>query len=424
MKFTLPKITKSAHHTAKLSLEKLRQLHNQAYHQGNYVQALDYALQGHRLAPKLTAPLQDAMFSAIMAKQWQTAIDCALKILKISSYDQNALDGLSHAYYELGEKNKAKNYGLKALQALDNAIKSKELPFSAPRKGKKLIAFSLYGSNPKYLEPAVINAEISSAIYPDWICRFYIDETVPQSVIQRLKAQNAEVVFADDEMKKMPATMWRFLALDDESVSSVIFRDADSVISQREAKAVNAWLNSGKPFHTLRDHGAHTELVLAGMWGAHCGYLPNMQQLIMQYVNNTKLDKRFADQYFLRQHIWGFVRNHLCAHDSIFSFLDAQPFPSDVEGIEKRMNVGMTESIGSFNAKGNLPDGTKIRWQLFSKIQPLVNEDLSYNVAENERLICEYEYEVHNKTISALIPQRYYQGFKTGESRVAIQVLS
>lgn len=424
MKFTLPKIPQSTRNNTKLSLEKLRQLHNQAYDNANYAQALEYALQGHRLAPKVAAPLQDAMLSAIMAKQWQIAVDCALKILKITPNNQNALDGLSHAYYELGEHHKAKEYGLKALNLLDSGIKLQELPFNAPRSGKKIIAFSLYGNNPKYLEPAVINAEISSLIYPDWVCRFYVDESVPQHTIQRLTSQNAEIIFADSEMKKMPATMWRFLALDDESVSSVIFRDADSVISQREAKAVNAWLNSGKPFHTLRDHGAHTELVLAGMWGAHCGYLPHMQTLIMQYVNNTKLDKRFADQYFLRQHIWGFIRDHLYAHDSLFGFLNAQPFPSDLDGIEKRMNVGMTESIGSFNAKGELPDGSKIRWQLFSKIQPLVNEDLSYSVAENERLICEYEYEVYNKTISALIPQRYYQGFKTGESRIAIQVLS
>ena len=37
----------------------------------------------------------------------------------------------------------------------------------------KLITFSLWGQDPKYLVGAIRNAELASEIYPDWICRFY-----------------------------------------------------------------------------------------------------------------------------------------------------------------------------------------------------------------------------------------------------------
>ena len=43
--------------------------------------------------------------------------------------------------------------------------------------------------------------------------------------------------------------MWRFAALDDAALHRILFRDADSVISEREGQAVQAWIDSGKLFH-------------------------------------------------------------------------------------------------------------------------------------------------------------------------------
>lgn len=38
---------------------------------------------------------------------------------------------------------------------------------------KKIIAFSLWGDNPKYTVGAIKNAKLTSEIYPGWISRFY-----------------------------------------------------------------------------------------------------------------------------------------------------------------------------------------------------------------------------------------------------------
>lgn len=111
-----------------------------------------------------------------------------------------------------------------------------------------------------------MNTEISAKIYPGWLCRFYVDGSVPQTIIQRLQDNGAEVVKVDAALQNWPGTMWRFLAMDDPEAAYVLFRDADSVISWREAAAVQQWLESGKLFQTLRDASTHTELILAGLW--------------------------------------------------------------------------------------------------------------------------------------------------------------
>ncbi len=47
---------------------------------------------------------------------------------------------------------------------------------------KKIISFSLWGNNKKYLNGALLNYSAQPYIYPDYKCRFYIDETHPIGV--------------------------------------------------------------------------------------------------------------------------------------------------------------------------------------------------------------------------------------------------
>ena len=52
----------------------------------------------------------------------------------------------------------------------------------------KLITFSLWGQNPKYLYGALKNAELAKTIYPGWICRFYIAASVPFPIVNQLRS--------------------------------------------------------------------------------------------------------------------------------------------------------------------------------------------------------------------------------------------
>ena len=133
---------------------------------------------------------------------------------------------------------------------------------------KKLITFSLWGSDPLYVEGAVLNAKLAEEIYPDWICRYYVaGKNTPQNVIQKIKeCPNIEVVIVD-EKGGTNFSMHRFTACDDSDVECFISRDTDSRLSYKEKNGVDEWLESDMGFHIMRDHPNHVCALMLGMWG-------------------------------------------------------------------------------------------------------------------------------------------------------------
>jgi len=105
---------------------------------------------------------------------------------------------------------------------------------------KKIISYSLWGTNPRYTIGAIRNAELAKVIYPDWLCRFYTGDDVPKNITDHLLALDAEVI--DMNGTGWNGMFWRFLAADSDNI--IISRDTDSRLNQREKFAVDEWLNS------------------------------------------------------------------------------------------------------------------------------------------------------------------------------------
>ena len=63
-------------------------------------------------------------------------------------------------------------------------------------------------------------------------------------------------------MLEVDASLWRFLPLSDPLVDVVLSRDLDSALNEREAAAVEEWLQSGANFHLMRDHPKHGTEIL------------------------------------------------------------------------------------------------------------------------------------------------------------------
>ncbi|HSV58206.1 MAG TPA: hypothetical protein VLJ19_04840 [Variovorax sp.] len=122
--------------------------------------------------------------------------------------------------------------------------------------------------------------------------------------------------------------MWRFLVADDPEVTRFLIRAADSLLSEREQMAVQAWTESLYWFHHLRDYFTHTELILAGLWGGCRGVLPPLKPLMVHWLARQRDLTRFADQIFLREEVWPLLRQSVLNHDEIFGFHDARPFPA------------------------------------------------------------------------------------------------
>ncbi|WP_411266780.1 Ig-like domain-containing protein [Enterobacter sp. 9-2] len=236
----------------------------------------------------------------------------------------------------MGKTQEMRTYGLESLMQSDQRFghgKHWPLPTTAPRPfnasqpEKNIIAFSLYGDQPRYCETLIKNIEAATSLFPGWRCRVYLDNSVPQHVWQRLQAAGAQLVDMSHERGIYP-TLWRFLVMDDPQVERFLVRDADSLLSEREQVCVEAWLGSPCYFHHMRDYFTHTELLLAGMWGGCGGVIPDVEGMMRDFVSRYKGSARFTDQYFLKAVLWSTVRQSILNHDDIFGFHHAEPWPA------------------------------------------------------------------------------------------------
>jgi hypothetical protein len=190
---------------------------------------------------------------------------------------------------------------------------------------KKIISFSVWGANPKYVEAAYQNLLLQPEIYPDWICRFYMDETVPSSLRTKLEEGGAEIVMMPPSDGNY-GLFWRFEPLKDTTIERFIVRDSDSRLNIREAAAVKEWEESGKEFHIMRDHPQHGAKICGGMWGATSEFINKIEKdydnLLKNFLSTLTFNRIFTprgkyfncDQPFLWAVVWPRIMNSHIAH--------------------------------------------------------------------------------------------------------------
>jgi len=210
---------------------------------------------------------------------------------------------------------------------------------------KKIISFSLWGENPRYLLGALQNIQLAAIYYPTWICRFYIHRNVSTNLINKIYSYaNTEIKFFENR-PDWSSTLFRFLPALDENVSIFISRDADSRLSQREKAAVEAWEMSNQAAHIMRDHPYHARPIMAGMWGLKKGWIKNMDSLIDDWAKGNDYE---CDQKFLRAKIYPLIKESAMVHDEFF---EKKPFP-EKSGIRvKEFFVGQ-----AYDGYGNILD--------------------------------------------------------------------
>lgn len=262
-------------------------------------------------------------------------------------HNMYVLANLAHAQFELGDKEAAKQTGKEALRLKDEAACGSAAPGNSTlqphHQGQQnIISFSLYGDKPRYCEMAVLNVLAAQRHLPDFVCRFYVDASVPVAVIQRLDALGAQCIQMEAQGQQMPATFWRFLAMDDSDADYVLVRDVDSLIDAKEAWCVHDWRASGKSFHVIRDDCCHTELILAGLLGIRAGAVRDVAARINHFVRSSQTAAwaRFGDQLFLRNSIWPLVHEHTLTHDTVYGYgLHTRPIAYVAQTEEGPRNV-------------------------------------------------------------------------------------
>ncbi len=298
--------------------------------------ALIYALEANVAAPD-DGQAWLALGNAHAARGEPDLAAAALeRALTIDQEDIDALSTLNKTCFDANRVDAALVYGERALRARDRRFSAAfedlahrfELRLKTARSrrsGRNVIAFTLWGDKPIYTEGMVQNAGLARDLYAGWECRLYHDGSVKSDLLDRLVGLDVACVRVNPTQEQLMGTFWRFLASDDPEVDRFVCRDADARLSARERAAVAAWEESEYPFHIIRDHPIHVDLMLAGLWGGMSGLLPALEPIARAlYAGQAH---RWHDQEFLSRVVWPLIRDHTLIHDSDYRLFDAKPFP-------------------------------------------------------------------------------------------------
>lgn len=169
------------------------------------------------------------------------------------------------------------------------------------------------------LEPL---AQSSKTLYPGWRLRIYHNVTVEDSeafsTLCDLYCQHDHVDLCDtrqlpgqgDLNSQFPVgRFWRFQVLGDPTVAMFGSRDTDSYLTEREAAAVQDWVESGEQWHVMRD--GHRATMLAGLWGGHnyanMRLATKARRALLGDKVSPKLVKDY-DQQILKKKVWPLIR--------------------------------------------------------------------------------------------------------------------
>ena len=182
---------------------------------------------------------------------------------------------------------------------------------------KKVISFSLYGRDPDYTLGAVDNVRHARWFYPDWVCRFYVADDVPRSIVSRLRDYGAEIINMGQYIGH-EAMFWRFFVVVDPEVDISIIRDTDSRFSKYELKMVNDWLASSKKFHVIYPRQKKYP-VMGGMWGVR-GTIPEIKAPLENFIQSPDSFAKETDQKFLLDNLYPLTKGDVYVHEAISLF--------------------------------------------------------------------------------------------------------
>lgn len=215
------------------------------------------------------------------------------------------------------------------------------------------ISYSLWGTNKVYTYGLVESVLRNKEILPEWTVRVHYNDTVPEHIITWLKQQdNVQLVHHEGSECKASNMFWRFedLFLPD---TTVLVRDADSRISDRELGFIKEWLASDRNFHIIRDAKTHTVPIVGGAFGCrnNClryittpSGLKNVNLPPFQFNDGLKLMQQFyknlpaprdhynMDQMFLYSYVYPQVVHQSMVHCSYHAY---EPFAKRVSPVEK-----------------------------------------------------------------------------------------
>ena len=264
-------------------------------------------------------------------KRYDETIAQASGYIERHGEDLTILDTLKVANFYTGKVSEAIRYGQRALDLRDAeaCANPSALALSEPKSppsGANVISFSLWGTAPFYSYGAMINLVLSRTVYPGWTCRFYVDATVPPACVAFLRDNGGDVRNIEDEYPGV-GLFQRFLVMNDSTVGRFLVRDCDARLSAAEADLVRQWTTSGYPFHAVRDHVMHNELMIGCTWAGRVDCGIDIVELMRRYFKFGPTAKYGHDQRMLGLMLWPLIRNRCLVHDRHYRLAGVHTIP-------------------------------------------------------------------------------------------------
>ena len=91
------------------------------------------------------------------------------------------------------------------------------------------------------------------------------------------------------------------------------------------------WIGSGHPFHVVRDHVLHNELMIGCLWGGRTDCGIDIVALMKRYFKFGPTAKYGHDQRMLGLMLWPLIRSRCLVHDKYYRLAGvhelALPYP-------------------------------------------------------------------------------------------------
>ena len=153
--------------------------------------------------------------------------------------------------------------------------------------------------------------------FPGWDVRLYLDGRFTKGMADVIRQLGYTVVHLPPSNRSLPE--WhhvssRLRVIDDPDVDVFMMRDLDSALSPRDAISVWVWLSSGVEFHSMHDNPAHSDVLMAGMWGgrseaARRRFAPRgIDAFLAEAAANV--DHRGNDQLLLTKAVWPHIEGN------------------------------------------------------------------------------------------------------------------
>lgn len=203
----------------------------------------------------------------------------------------------------------------------------------------KVVSFALWGTNRVYNDGLIENVKLVKELLPGFKVVVFC---TPEVTILQRDLKDVDVRVIRDHPPDFSFIKWRYEPMFDDEVDICLVRDSDSRITKREVSFINEWLESGLPFHIMRDSSSHRSKIMGGMFGVRGGFVRHLRDPFREYIGRNK--KYGIDEEALAEIIYPNVYHsalyHLSESSKIFPLeknvkytmppSDSEPFIGEV----------------------------------------------------------------------------------------------